>query len=391
VKLPRIRMHVCEMASPASVPELERLMDSGEVRAGDVVAVVGKTEGTGLHDDYGRELAHLRLCEILGRRLGMARDDVAERVTIILSGGCFGVLAPHVTVITRDWVEVEGLPAATRLVVGRARTGAILPEEIGRMGEVRKVAVAVREAMADAGVDDPADVHSVMVKGPALTPAGVADATSRGSNVVTNDLGAGPRGGICFANDAAALGVGLALGEVPEPRLSDAAIRRDWDLCSSVASTSAAGELARADVLLMGNAAGSASELRIGHDLIRDPLDADGVRRAIRSAGLAFDCSPADAPGGRVVQVFAKLIVPDDETLRGRRLTLRHDPDASRVAKAIGGVLVASVTGDPAVFVSGGEMNSHQGPAGASPVAAVVQLHDRHPPPSGGPATDGQL
>jgi hypothetical protein len=50
------------------------------------------------------------------------------------------------------------------------------------------------------------------------------------------------------------------------------------------------------------------------------------------------------------------------------------DPEAYRSAKAVGGTLVASVTGDPRVFVSGGEKNSHQGPPGGNPVAAVVRV-----------------
>jgi cyanuric acid amidohydrolase len=44
------------------------------------------------------------------------------------------------------------------------------------------------------------------------------------------------------------------------------------------------------------------------------------------------------------------------------------------LAKAVGGTLVASVTGDPRVMVSGGEQNSHQGPPDGSPVAAVVRM-----------------
>jgi cyanuric acid amidohydrolase len=66
--------------------------------------------------------------------------------------------------------------------------------------------------------------------------------------------------------------------------------------------------------------------------------------------------------------------VPGSDLVRGRRITLRDDTIAYATAKAVGGALVASVTGDPRVMVSGGEQNSHQGPPDGSPVAAVVRI-----------------
>jgi len=369
-------MRVCSMARPSDTSELEALLDSGEVNAEDVVALVGKTEGTGLHDDSGRELADLKLREAFASRLGIHRDDVPERVSLVLSGGCYGVISPHVTVVTRAWVEVAKaqLPGEPRLVIGRAFSGPILAEEIGRMGQIRTVAEAVRAALGDAGLDDSADVHCVMVKGPSLSPRSIREAEARGQSVVTRDLSVGVSGAMCYANDGAALGVALALGEVPEAALRDDVVRRDWSLYSAVATTSAGGENQHAEVLVLGNRAPSLSELRVGHGVIRDPIDTGGVKDALRSAGLAFDCCPSPADQARIVQVFAKLIVPGTDQLRGRRITLRDDLTAYASAKAVGGALVASVTGDPRVMVSGGEQNSHQGPPDGSPVAAVVRV-----------------
>ena len=51
---------------------------------------------------------------------------------------------------------------------------------------------------------------------------------------------------MCYANDGAALGVALALGEVPEAALSDDVVRRDWHLYSAVATTSPIGVSAAA-------------------------------------------------------------------------------------------------------------------------------------------------
>src|ERR1700694_2644223 len=162
------------------------------------------------------------------------------------------------------------------------------PEEVGRMGQIRKVAEAPRQAMKDAGLTDPKDVHLVMVKVPGLTTASIRNAESRGQSVVSHDLTFGPEGAGVYANDAAALGVALALGEVPESKLSDDVVRRDWDLYSEVAMTSSGGEKRHGEVVLFGNSTSSRSSLQIGHSVTGDFIDAEGVRNALRSAGLHF-------------------------------------------------------------------------------------------------------
>jgi cyanuric acid amidohydrolase len=191
--------------------------------------------------------------------------------------------------------------------------------------------------------------------------------------VVTRDLGIGPEGAMCYSNDGSALGVGLALGEIPAHLLADEVVRRDWSLYSSVAATSSGGEKRRAEVLLLANRSPTLSTLRVGHGLLRDAIDVEGVKDALRGAGLDFDCCPTDADRARIVQVFAKYTLPGSELVRGNRITLLDDHDAYHVAKAIGGALVASITGTTTAFVSGGERNSHMGPPGGNPVAAVVR------------------
>lgn len=369
----RVGMFVCPMRAPDDVAGLKRLLDSG-VAPESVVALVGKTEGTGLHNDWGRTVADQALRAVLAARLGSTAAAVAQRVVVVLSGGTPGVLTPHVTVVTREWLEAERRPPGDgRLVAGVAASAPIAAEEIGRMGQIEKVAAAVRHATADAGVTDPKDVHLVMVKAPTLTPASVADAEARGRTVVTRDLGLGEYGAVCFANDASALGVAVALGEVAADAVADEVVRRDWGLYSEVAVTSSGGEKRHAEVLLLANAAGSLSDLRIGHAVMRDLIDADGVKAALRAAGLSFTCCPSSEQRQRIVQVFAKACLPGSDLLRGQRITLLDDHEAFHVAKAVGGELVAAVTGHTAVFVSGGERNSHQGPPGGNPVAVVVR------------------
>ena len=375
MKVQRVEMFVCPMATPSDTSKLQALADSGAVKPGSLVALAGKTEGTGFHDDWGRVLADLVLREWTARFLGIPVSKVAERVTFVLSGGCPGVITPHVTAVTREWEEADqaGLDGQKHLVVGIAGSEPILPEQVGRMGMIRTVAAAVHRAMADAGVDDAKDVHLVMVKVPGLTTASIKDAESRGQTVVTRDLTFGPEGAGSYGNDGAALGVALALGEVPESALSDAVVRRDWKLYSEVAMTSSGGEKRHGEVLVLGNSVRSRSRLRIGHAATKDFIDAEGVRNALRSAGLAFECLPSEKDLSRLVHVFAKSVIPGTDELRGQRITLLDDHDAYQIGKALGGMLVASVTGRTTNYISGGERNSHQGPPGGNTIAAVVR------------------
>ncbi len=71
----------------------------------------------------------------------------------------------------------------TRLVMGTALSPQILPEDIGRVAMVEKVAAGVKAAMKDAGIDDPKDVHYVQTKTPLLTIETIQDAHARGQHV----------------------------------------------------------------------------------------------------------------------------------------------------------------------------------------------------------------
>jgi cyanuric acid amidohydrolase len=378
MKAQRVEMFVCSMASPSDTSGLQELAGSGKIKPETLVALVGKTEGTGQHDDWGRVWADVALREWTAKFLGIQVADVAQRVMFVLSGGCPGVITPHIVAITRELIEVPDKSGKAgeekALVVGRAGSDAIAPEEVGRMGMIRKVAEATRQAMKDAGLTDPKDVHLVMVKVPGLTTASIKNAESRGKSVVSHDLTFGPEGAGVYANDAAALGVALALGEVPESKLSDEVVRRDWDLYSEVAMTSSGGEKRHGEVVLFGNSFHSRSSLRIGHAVTKDFIDAEGVRNALRTAGITFTGGlPDESDLSRLVHVFAKSVIPGSDQIRGQRITLLDDVDAYQIGKALGGMLIASVTGRTTNYVSGGERNSHQGPPGGNIVAAVVR------------------
>src|SRR5205823_645405 len=93
--------------TPNDTSGLQALADDGRVRPESLVALVGKTEGTGFHDDWGRVLADIALRDWVAGLLRIPVADVAERVIFVLSGGCPGVITPHVVAVTRTWEEVD--------------------------------------------------------------------------------------------------------------------------------------------------------------------------------------------------------------------------------------------------------------------------------------------
>ncbi|HEY4867622.1 MAG TPA: ring-opening amidohydrolase [Candidatus Dormibacteraeota bacterium] len=363
-----IAVHKIEFGrGPADASEFERRLAAGEIDPDTVVAVIGKTEGNGGVNDFTRILADRAYRDALLRH--GSRDEAGVRaIPMVWSGGTDGVLCPHASVFCR----VDGAPAG--LAVGVALSEEVLPEDIGRMAMVDKVAAGVRAAVEDAGIERMEDVHWVQTKTPLLTMDGIREARGRGRETALPD----PHGSMDLSNGTAALGVGLGLGEISRDRLGDEMIGRDLGVFSSVASCSSGVELDRAQIVVLGNAA-AGGPYRIGHSVMKDALDQDAAYEAIRAAGLELPERPrATDLDGRVVNLFAKCEADPESRLRGRRQVMLDDSDVHhhRHAKAAVGAVLAAAVGDPAVFVSVGAM--HQGPPGGGPIAAIVR-QDREP------------
>ncbi len=354
-----------ELKSVSDASGMAACIDGGQFAADEVVAVIGKTEGNGGVNDFTRILADQAFRAALTER-GSRSDEELAQIPMVWSGGCDGVITPHATVFAQT--DESGPADQARLVIGTAMSAELLPEDIGRPAMVEKVADSVRAAMADAGIDDPADVHYVQTKTPLLTIDGVADAASRGQTVaceVHNSMG--------VSNGTTALGIGVALGEIAMPAAEQ--ICKDLDLYSAVASCSSGVELTQAQIVLLGNRAGAGGRYAIGHSVMKDALDIDGIYDGIRSAGLELPERPRAADlGDRLVNVFIKCEADHRGQLRGRRQIMLDDSDVHhhRHAKAAVGGVAAAAIGDPAVFVSVDAM--HQGPHGGGPVIAIVDL-----------------
>jgi len=242
--------------------------------------VIGKTEGNGGVNDFTRSLADQAFRRVLLKH-GTRTEAEIHNVPMVWSGGCDGVITPHATIFARN--GKTGPADKSRLVIGTALSAELLPEDIGRPAMVQKVADAVKAAMKDAGITDPRDVHYVQTKTPLLTIDSVRDAETRHQTLaceVHDSMG--------VSNGTTALGIAVALGEVPMPKAEQ--ICKDLDLYSSVASCSSGVELTQAQIVLLGNKAGAGGRYRIGHSVMRDALDIDGIYDSIRDA--VFTVSP---------------------------------------------------------------------------------------------------
>jgi ring-opening amidohydrolase-like protein len=354
-----------EIKSVMDAAGLDEWVASGEVSADEIVAVIGKTEGNGGVNDFTRILSDQAFRGVLMKHGTRSEAEVKE-IPMVWSGGCDGVITPHAVAFARN--DATGPADQDRIVMGVAMSEELFPEDIGRPAMVEKVAAAVRLAMADAGIDDPADVHYVQTKTPLLTVEGVQDAHARGETVaceVHDSMG--------VSNGTTALGIGVALGEIEMPKPEE--ICRNLDIYSAVSSCSSGVELDRAQIVLFGNKAGAGGRYRIGHSVMKDALDIDGIYDAIRDAGLELPERPrAEDLGDRVVNCFMKCEADPRARLRGRRQIMLDDSDVHhhRHSKAAVGGVAATAIGDPAVVVSVDAM--HQGPQGGGPVIAIVDL-----------------
>src|SRR5262249_7071608 len=155
-----------ELKSVSDASGLEKGITGGLFKADEVIGVIGKTEGNGGGNDLTRLLAHPTFRRGLLKH--RKRDEkTGKPIPNVWSGGCDGVITPHATIFARK--DKTGPASKSRLVMGTAMSAVLLPEDIGRPAMVEKVAAAVKDAMRDAGISDPKDVHYVQTKTPLLT------------------------------------------------------------------------------------------------------------------------------------------------------------------------------------------------------------------------------
>lgn len=356
------RVHRLPTRGPDDMSGLEEAIAAGRIDPAGIVAILGKTEGNGCVNDFTRAFAVSALKAALAAHLS---PEAVSRIAYVMSGGTEGALSPHLIVLERGPARSSASPA---LAIGSAHTADLPPEALGRIAQVELVAAGVRQAMADAGIADPADVHFVQIKCPLLTAERMAEAERRGASVSTRDT----LKSMGLSRGASALGVALALGELSPEAIDDADIGTNGDLWSSRASTSGGVELRNHEIVVLGMSREWAGPLMIDHAVMADGIDIEPVRDALKRLGFRADGQLSAVERPRLAALLAKAEASSSGALRGARHTMLDDSDiaATRHARAFVGGALASLVGTSEIFVSGGA--EHQGPDGGGPVAIIA-------------------
>jgi cyanuric acid amidohydrolase len=360
------------MAHPGDVSELGARIGNGSIRADQIVAVIGKTEGNGGVNDFTRGYFTQSLMHLLATHLDASPTELAARIPCILSGGTEGVLSPHYVVFCRCDENADGDGPAGEggaLAIGLAFSAPTPTGAIGRAAHAQQVAAAVRAAMRDGGIEHANDVHFVQVKTPCITVARAEAARVQGIEPVSGD----PNRAMAYARAAGALGVALALGEIDGEALTDDALLTDLSLYSERASISSGVEIGCNEVIVLGNNVRWTGPYRIAHRAMTDALDIGAVTGVLADLGL--EAAPQlDATAlARIAGVFVKCEPQRQGRVRASRHTMLDDTDINaqrHIRGAVGG-MVAGVIGDGRLFVSGGA--EHQGPDGGGLIAVIAR------------------
>jgi cyanuric acid amidohydrolase len=339
-----------DMAGPGDASGLAAALAAhpSAVRA----VVFAKTEGHAGPNDFSRDLARSALSKAL------ADAELARQSTVMLAIGCEGVSTPcgYALIETPDTEDMcQCDPDHSALVMGTAVSIAPPAEEIGTPALVDRVAATVQAAMQDAGLSRQ-DTVLVLVKGPVLPPRHPLANPHR-----TN----GSRG-----RAVAALGVGVALGEVERERVTMESIATDLSLYTRRAMTFAGPELDRIEAVAFGNKAGAPGCLRICATLTRDILDAASIKRMMVGQGFTLDDAGELTQLDRINAVFAKCGVAPDGRLRDGRTTVFTSsllPEMHMRATESG--VLGSIFGTTRYFISGDPVQ-HSTPGGG--VAAAI-------------------
>lgn len=351
------------LPDPGDVSGLKSAIDHREIDPLSIKAVIGKTHGNGLVNDYTRGYLAQSLAYLIAGATGETPEAVRARIPFIFSGGVEGLLSPHYTVFTASDGDGAAGPA---LAIGVAFTPDLRPEDIGRERQMALTAAAVADAMRSARIESPSDVDFVQVKGPAFTLADIAASTSRGGKVLTDN----PAKLMGFGRAGSALGVARALGEAVT---AEEDVLRDFAKFSSVASCSAGVEIRCNEVVVLGTSRSWSGPLGIAHAPLADALDVSGVHTALAALGMTANPQLGARDAARIRAAFVKCEASRDGLVRGKPHTMLNDGDIDqqRHIRAAVGAIVASVLGDTALFVSGGA--EHQGPDGGGLVAIIAE------------------
>lgn len=354
--------------SPSDISGLEKLLDEGQIKASDVICIIGKTEGNGGRNDFTRDLSMACFEDLFSKRLNIPRSEVPERIIFSLSGGTEGVVSPHINVFAKCGETLAEPSSKKRLAIGIGFTREFKPEEIGRMPQVEETAKVISQVVQELSIESPSDVHLVQMKG-------AIPSFSYEEGVAAQKAGKPMRSDMVYSRGASALGAAIALDEVKLDELNDDQICSDWSKYSRTASCSAKPGLKRTEVMVMANSPRWTGDLVINSGIVNDMIDADSIRAVISGLGdgMRVTGQATAAQKKRLLGIFGKSEADPRGEIRGGRHTMLTDDDISdtRYSRCVLSSVIASVTGDTAIYVS--TRSEHHGPLGGGTIAMIAR------------------
>lgn len=349
--LPGTREAFClrlDMPDPGDASALVAALAAGDLPRDGLLAVLLKTPGNGLTNDWTRALA---------TRVVLGALAPGPQPMILASGGTEGVAMPHLLAIgTRAGTS----PRQGALAVGHG-TGPALAADAEDMDVARATAAALDVAMSGAGMAG-TDLEVALVKVPLPTPMAFA-----GTEEAYATLKGRRRG-------AAALGAAAALGEVPWSAIG----RADEAVFGRRTLVAAGTDVAAPEALVLGRAPGWGGSLSVAATMLADMLDAHGAAGLLGRLGLRAAPQLAGADAGRLRALIVKGEMPAQ--LRGARPAALDDSDIhpNRHFRAALSGMLGALTGETRVFLSGG--SEHQTPPGGVLLAAIAETMEETRP-----------
>jgi cyanuric acid amidohydrolase len=341
-----------EMSSPGDCASLVAILEKIDARNASRIAIVAKTEGPATVNDFGRSLAMNAI------RHALDQTGVTARCQVILSMGSEGVITPGGYLLVDTPRQDDGIEG---LALGMACSDPMSPSDLVNDRHIAITRATVDQAIADAGIGVN-DVALVFAKSPLLTHAmavGLPAEQRERANVSS------------AARAAAALGIGVALGEIAADAATSAAIGRRPDLHARRAMVFSGTETHCTEIIVLGNRPGGPQAVRSG--LFQDLIDIDSMAHIVAgNADDAFQAVRRMKADDRIAAVFLKAGLATDGKLRGNRTTVFSsdlDPDKHMRAAASG--VLGSLLGDTRMFVSGGA--EHQAPMGGGVLAVILR------------------
>lgn len=332
----RVHVLVHEMAHPEDCSGLARDLELGSLRADSIRAVFIKTEGNGLDNDWSRPLA----LRSLATHLPAPPAADARGPMYVVSGGCEGILTPHMVIFAcvddaTPELEREGTSTTEALALGTAVSEPLDAAQIGYEAHALSAREVVERARQDAGLDE-SEVAYVHLLSPWMSAELASSAPPDATLVARTAHASKPA-----VRAAAALGAGLALNEI---EWSD--IR--WTSAGPVASrhtkrvaVTAGDTGGRIHALVLGNSTAWRGTLQVASTQMSDMLDLQALA-AVRH--------------GRLLAGFFKGDPPADGRVRGARTTMGSDSDihAFRHFRAAMSGVFGAALGSPRIFIGGG-------------------------------------